>query len=325
MYVGCIKETVGYRFGLVYGNSGRGTPILQFYRFACIIGARFSRTATVSLSEAVGPGGRRHQPDQRCSKVEHLSAMQPRQRGMASIPDTPTPGRQFPGFRWLNTQYELSRKVNRMNGIGIAQLNDKLTWSLIGTAMIAILAWSGREPTTDNSLVRADPDQVTQNAGAVDDDQADLAAALPHTVDEARARARLLHEAFHGALQIMHRDFFREEQRLAIPSKSLTDVFREMKRTHRVELRWMAVNTNVMNIEHEPRDDFDRAAVKALSGDKDEFDQLVDGQFRYAGSVHLSASCVKCHVRSRTSNDSRKAALMITIPLETDSARGDDK
>lgn len=30
----------------------------------------------------------------------------------------------------------------------------------------------------------------------------------PATTSEARARARLLHETIHGALQVVHRDFF---------------------------------------------------------------------------------------------------------------------
>ena len=51
----------------------------------------------------------------------------------------------------------------------------------------------------------------------------------PSTVDEARGRARLLHETIHGSLQIMHRDFFREDEGLPIPSHSLEDVFNIQK------------------------------------------------------------------------------------------------
>jgi hypothetical protein len=32
-------------------------------------------------------------------------------------------------------------------------------------------------------------------------------ASLPATIEEARGRARWMHEGFHGALQVMHRDF----------------------------------------------------------------------------------------------------------------------
>jgi hypothetical protein len=37
----------------------------------------------------------------------------------------------------------------------------------------------------------------------------------------------------------MHRDFFREDEKLTIPSRSLEDVFRELTRSHGVELRWL--------------------------------------------------------------------------------------
>lgn len=53
-------------------------------------------------------------------------------------------------------------------------------------------------------------------------------AGVPATVAEARDRARLLHETIHGALQVMHRDYFRDDAKLTIPSKSLEDVFQEL-------------------------------------------------------------------------------------------------
>jgi hypothetical protein len=146
------------------------------------------------------------------------------------------------------------------------------------------------------------------------DDQRSLGSA-PTSVEEARVRARLLHEAFGGALQVMHRDYFREDQRLKLPSKSLEDVFKEMATTHQVELRWLAVNANAMSVDHKPRNEFEEQAVKALSSGKDEFELANEKSFQYAGSIPLSASCVKCHVRSRTSNAEKKAALVIIVPL----------
>src|SRR5690606_4565367 len=50
----------------------------------------------------------------------------------------------------------------------------------------------------------------------------------PTSVAEARARARLLHESIHGTLQVVHRDFFDEDQSHTIPSASLEDMFVEM-------------------------------------------------------------------------------------------------
>jgi len=67
----------------------------------------------------------------------------------------------------------------------------------------------------------------------------------------------------------MHRDFFREDQKLTLPSRSLEDVFSEM----------------------------------------------ANDKFHFAGSIRLSASCLKCHARSRSSKDDRKAGLVITMAL----------
>ncbi len=138
----------------------------------------------------------------------------------------------------------------------------------------------------------------------------------PATVDEARERARILHEAFHGALQVMHRDFFREDEKLSLPSRSLEDVFATMAETHQVELHWLAVDANAMSLKHEPKTDFERAAVAALTTGKDEFEQASDDKFQFARSIRLSDSCLKCHARSRSNNNNRKAALTITMPIK---------
>lgn len=136
------------------------------------------------------------------------------------------------------------------------------------------------------------------------------------TVEEARVRAKILHEVFGGALHVMHRDYFREDQRLKLPSKSLEDVFAAMAKTHQVKLRWLAVNANAMNVDHKPQNEFEKQAVKAITSGKDEYEFATEKLFHYAGSITLSASCVKCHVRRRTSNDQKKAALVISIPLQ---------
>ncbi len=137
----------------------------------------------------------------------------------------------------------------------------------------------------------------------------------PTTAKEARIRARILHESFAGALQVMHRDYFREGQRLKLPSQSLEDVFKEMAKTHGVKLRWLAVNANAMSVNHKAQNSFEEQVVKELSSGKEEFEMVSEKSFQYAGSIRLSASCVKCHVRGRTSNAEKKAALVIKMPL----------
>lgn len=139
---------------------------------------------------------------------------------------------------------------------------------------------------------------------------------LPNTIDEARGRARLLHETLHGVLQVVHRDFFREDEKLPIPSQSLEDVFEEVARSQKVEMRWLAVNTEAMNVDHEPKSDFDKSAVKALRSGQTEFELIENGFYQHAGTVRLSAQCLKCHLPSRSSNKDRAAGLVISIPLK---------
>lgn len=166
----------------------------------------------------------------------------------------------------------------------------------------------GPQSTSDQATI-----QDGEQTESVADDHPLVTA--PATVEEARIRARILHEAFGGALHVMHRDYFREDQRLKLPSKSLEDVFAAMAETHQVKLRWLAVNANAMNVDHKPQNEFEKQAVKAITSGKEEYELATEKLFRYAGAITLSASCVKCHVRRRTSNDEKKAALVITMPL----------
>jgi len=120
----------------------------------------------------------------------------------------------------------------------------------------------------------------------------------------------------HGSLQVMHRDFFREDEGLKIPSRSLDDVFLELASKHQVKVRWLAVDAEPMNVEHKPRDDFENNAVKALKSGKTDFDTIEGESFRFAGLIRLPSQCLKCHVPRRTNNKERAAAVTITMPLK---------
>lgn len=184
--------------------------------------------------------------------------------------------------------------------------------------LAAILAWNAALSTSgiiglpNDHRVDADDgvDAVTQ-----------IDANAPTSVAEARGRAQLLHETIHGALQVMHRDFFREDEKLTIPSRSLEDVFRELARSYDVEVRWLAVNTEAMNVDHKARTDFEKTAVKALASGKQEFELSEDAVYRHAGVIRLSSQCLKCHVPNRTSTKDRAAGLVITMPLLNDSEK----
>jgi hypothetical protein len=81
---------------------------------------------------------------------------------------------------------------------------------------------------------------------------------------EARARALLLYESIRGTLQVVHRDFFNDEDSTAIPSASFEDVFKEISQSYNVQLKWLNVETDVVNIDHQPEGDFEETAVIEL-------------------------------------------------------------
>ena len=148
-------------------------------------------------------------------------------------------------------------------------------------------------------------------------EQSDTAAEIapPATVVEARARAILLHETIEGALQVMHRDFFDEEDSRMIPSASLEDVFEELSRQFNVKARWLIVETDVVNVDHEPQDKFEHDAVGALASGKLRHDATEDNLYRYAGAIKLHSQCLKCHVKQRTSTEERTAGLLLSMPM----------
>ncbi|NLT70396.1 MAG: DUF3365 domain-containing protein [Verrucomicrobiaceae bacterium] len=138
---------------------------------------------------------------------------------------------------------------------------------------------------------------------------------LPDTVEEARARARWLHEGLHGALQVMHRDFFEEDDAGMLPSQSLDDVFKEMARSWAVEIRWLGVNAT-KGIDHKPKDRFEERAAAALMDGEIEYEQIEANRYRYVGLVRLQNECLKCHVRERTTLEDRVGGLAISFPMK---------
>jgi len=139
--------------------------------------------------------------------------------------------------------------------------------------------------------------------------------AKPEVNPEARVRAQLLHEMIHGALQVMHRDYFDPNAKDPIPSAALEDVFVEMKHGWDVEIRWLAVNAKAMNIDHEAKSAFEKAAVKSIAGGDESHEAVADERYFYAGAINLGNSCLKCHVPDRQSLENRKAAVVISMPL----------
>ena len=146
--------------------------------------------------------------------------------------------------------------------------------------------------------------------------QATDSVAAPSSVGEARSRAKLLHEMVRGTLQVMHRDFFDEDDPNAIPSASMEDVFHEMGRSYDVRLKWLVVETDVVNVDHQAEDEFEKKAVEALTRKAPYVEAVEGNRYRFAGPIPLASQCLKCHVKRRTSTETRTAGLLISMPMK---------
>lgn len=135
------------------------------------------------------------------------------------------------------------------------------------------------------------------------------------TLDEARGRAELLHETFHAVLQVVHHQYYREDEGLAIPAATLKKVFQELAQRKQVELRWLAVNAAPMNQDHLPQNDFERQAVAALAAGKESYESVDGGVYRRAAAITLTSECLKCHAPNRSNTKDRIAGLSISLPV----------
>ncbi len=136
------------------------------------------------------------------------------------------------------------------------------------------------------------------------------------TLKEAQGQAKLLHETFHMTLHVVHRQYFRHNEKVQIPSRTLDTVFEELSSKRDIEFNWISVNAQAMNIDHEPETKFQKAAAKAIASGKDSYEKIEDGIYRIAGKVLLLNQCLKCHLPDRTSTKTRFAALIISMKLK---------
>jgi len=160
--------------------------------------------------------------------------------------------------------------------------------------------------------------QLTSRAAAPESQPAVVATAkerpLP-TIEEARRRAEILHEAMHATLQFVHLQYFREDEGVAIPAATLRSVFRELSRRQGVELRWLAVDAQAMNKDHEPASDFEKDAAAKLAAGATSHEQVDGGTYRRVGKIVLESECLKCHQPTRMDTRPRTAGLVIAMPV----------
>ena len=176
-------------------------------------------------------------------------------------------------------------------------------------------------------LVRGASAQVAVNPeNQKDPSNATTVTASSHasSIDDKRTRAKLLHETLHGALLVMHRDFFSEESSRVLPSQSLLSVFSELQRGHGVEVRWMTVSGDEMNADHRPVTEFELEAVSRIKQGAEFHEDFEEDVYRYVGRIRLASECLKCHVSRRTSTVERASGLIITIKSHADKADEDE-
>lgn len=138
------------------------------------------------------------------------------------------------------------------------------------------------------------------------------------TAAEARAQAELLQESVHATLHAIHRQYFRNDEKDAIPATTLKSVFRELTRRRKVELRWLAVNAQAMNVDHEAKTPFEKEAVEALAEGAASFERTEGGVYRRVAAITLSSECLKCHLPTRSDTRDRLAGLLIALPVRGD-------
>jgi len=147
------------------------------------------------------------------------------------------------------------------------------------------------------------------------------------TPDEARGRVRILETVYISTLHNIHRNYFRNDQKLPVPSRVLEDVFYSLNRGNGIKSRWIAVNTPAMNIEHKPKPGFETRAVAAMKANKSRFEEIKADVLYSARSVTLLASCQRCHLSALAQQNGgrRVAGLVIEIPLKNTTTGEDNE
>lgn len=136
------------------------------------------------------------------------------------------------------------------------------------------------------------------------------------TVAEARERARLMHNIYAATLDSMHHHFFQRE-RSVLPARAMEDVFAEMEKQSNIKAGWIAVNTKAMSVHHQPKNDFEKQAAKAIAAGKGDFELVENGYYHRAAAIPLGSGCVSCHTGffSKTPQTQRFAGLVISVPI----------
>jgi hypothetical protein len=189
-------------------------------------------------------------------------------------------------------------------------------WStrhLNAIALVALVATYAvaAEPSTDKPQGKVEESKnvaVAEQPANADDSPALVAA---------KKQARLMHDIYSATLDSMHHHYFHENKSI-LPARAMEDIFDELSETSKLKSNWIAVNTNAMSVNHEPKTDFEIKAAAALRTGQEKYEAVENGYYFRAGPISLGAGCVSCHTGffSAQPKTPRLAGLIIGIPLE---------
>jgi len=173
------------------------------------------------------------------------------------------------------------------------------------------------------AFLTASSNGESQKADPVDDSDKADEAADKLTVPEARRQTKLLHDTYIATLHTVHRSYFDEDEREIIPARAMEQVFRQIDAETGGKTRWIAVNTPAMNIDHNPKEGFEKDAARELKKGKREFERVEDGTYLRAGAVSLFASCTKCHLSGLRPQQKVRSVAGLVISMPVRQARDD--
>ncbi|MFN8706125.1 MAG: hypothetical protein ACK50J_05545, partial [Planctomyces sp.] len=179
----------------------------------------------------------------------------------------------------------------------------------------------GGDAVTNPSAENPEPAAIAapaETADTTDKTTEEPKETAPRSVSEAKVEAKLLHDVYQSTLDVMHRHYFRSDGAV-LPARAMEDVFEAMENQSTAKAHWISVNTEAMNIDHEPKTEFEKHAAKKIAAGSDFVEHVQDGYYERIGSIPLRAGCVGCHSRQFGSGGkslTRKfAGLVIRIPI----------
>ncbi|HEU4752597.1 MAG TPA: DUF3365 domain-containing protein [Armatimonadota bacterium] len=136
----------------------------------------------------------------------------------------------------------------------------------------------------------------------------------PMTLEEARTTVTLLDDAYNLLLQEVHAWYPNRTGQPIVAATTVRKIQEQMVRKGWPRSHFLAVNTLLMNPDHQAREAFDKAAVRKIAAGEARYEQIEGDRVRIATEVPLTGGCTSCHWSSGTRDG--KAAITWSIPLK---------